>query len=162
MNAYAVTAAPAWVATVCYAVNTIDLGSVSLGVQPARRAGQWIAGLAFAVLLFLQVGACQALLTPSADAVASAPSAAVTACQHGTPAHDALCRPGVSAAVVGQRLAPRDHPMKPVDVALVVLITGLLGTGAAARAWSVYGPPWARRRAPGGRHLLQSLGIARN
>jgi hypothetical protein len=63
--------------------------------------------------------------------------------------------------VVGQRLAPRDYPMNTVDVALVVLISALLGTGAAARAWSVHGPPWAQRRAPWGRHLLQSVGIAR-
>ena len=144
------------------AVSSIDLGSVSRGVQLARRAGWWwIAGLAFAVLLLLQVGACQALLTPNAGAAASAASPAVTACQHETPGHDALCRPGASAALVGQRFAPRDYPMNPVDVALAVLITALLGIGAAARAWSVHGPPWAQRRAPWGRHLLQSVGIAR-
>jgi hypothetical protein len=142
-------------------VSSIDLGSVSRGVQPARRAGwRWTAGLAFAVLLLLQVGACQALLTPSAGAAASTPPA-VTACQHETPGHDALCGPGASVAVVGQRLAPRDYPMNTVDVALVVLITALLGTAAAARAWGVHGPPWAQRRAPWGRHLLQSVGITR-
>lgn len=154
-------AAPGKVASVWDAVSSIDLGPASRGVWLACRARRWIAGLAFAVLLLLHVGACQALLAPNADAAASAPSAAVTACQHGTPGHDLLCEPGASVAVLGQRLAPRDYPMTPVDVALVVLVTGLLGVGAAARAWSVHGPPWAQRLAPWGRDLLQSVGIAR-
>jgi hypothetical protein len=140
-------------------VSSIDLGSVSRGARLACRARRWTVGLAFAVLLLLHVGACQALLAPTAGAAASAPSAEVTACSHGTPGHDLLCEPGASVAVVGQRLAPRDHLMSPVDVALVVLVTGLLG--AAARAWSAHGPPWAQRLALWGRDLLHSVGIAR-
>ena len=116
-------------------------------------------GLAVAMLLLLHVGACQALLAPSAGAAPSASSATVTACQHGPPGQDLLCEPGTSVAVLGQRAAARDYPMTPVDVALVVLVTALLG--AAARVRGVHGPPWARRPAPWGRVLLQSVGIAR-
>ncbi|MHA6626592.1 hypothetical protein ACU61A_14240 [Pseudonocardia sichuanensis] len=140
-------------------MSSVDLRSVSRGARHACRPRRWAIGLGFAMLLLLQVAACQALLAPSAAAAASTSSATVTACQHGTPGQDLVCEPITSAAAFGQRGAARDHPMTPVDAALVVLVAAMFG--AAARAWSVHGPSSAQRLAPWGRDLLQSVGIAR-
>lgn len=144
-------------------MSSINLEPARPKDRHARRTHGWIVGLALTVLLLLYVGACQVLLAPDPEAAASAsaPVAVVTTCQPGAPGGEVLCGTGASVAVIGQRLAARDLPVAPVAVVLAVLVTGLLTTSAAARAWSAHGPPWARRRAPWGRDLLHSVGIAR-
>ncbi|NMH77558.1 hypothetical protein [Pseudonocardia xinjiangensis] len=129
-------------------------------VRPSRRgpalSARWTVRLVLALLLLVQGGIGAAL---SSSDPGPAPAAPTAACQHGAPAHDVLCGPAHGVVGAAQRLAPRDRGVLAVGAAVAVLLVGLLVAPSSRRGPD--GPPWARRRAPVGRHLLQSLGIVR-